>query len=194
MTTAHPPRSWTIRMIMHDRPQSQRCVILRGVIQQPPRRIWSTMATRSVRGSGIVPLLIYPGRIPKFHRDLKRAVPKTHLKVPTTHESGTRLVRHLNRSPHPSEGRQRSGRRGPGTRRPAGPLRTGLTDLPHFSRVVSLIWQRTGRHTDGRVIFTAQGGPANKGDVRTVGLEPNGSALRSHGVCDVSVLPARPAR
>ena len=24
--------------------------------------------------------LIYPGRIPKFNRDLKRAVPKTHLK------------------------------------------------------------------------------------------------------------------
>ena len=26
-----------------------------------------------------LPLLIYPGRIPKFNRDLKRAVPKTHL-------------------------------------------------------------------------------------------------------------------
>ena len=26
-----------------------------------------------------VPLPIYPGRIPKFNRDLKRAVPKTHL-------------------------------------------------------------------------------------------------------------------
>ena len=30
--------------------------------------------------AGIVPLLIYPGRIPKFNRDLKRAVPKTHLR------------------------------------------------------------------------------------------------------------------
>ena len=28
----------------------------------------------------MVPLLIYPGRIPKFNRDLKRAVPKTHLR------------------------------------------------------------------------------------------------------------------
>jgi hypothetical protein len=35
--------------------------------------------------------------------------------------------------------------------------RTGLTALPHFSRVVSLIWRRTGRPTDGRVTLTAQG-------------------------------------
>ena len=41
--------------------------------------------------------------------------------------------------------------------RPAARCATGLTDLPHFSRVVSLIWRRPGRHTDGRVILTAQG-------------------------------------
>ena len=41
--------------------------------------------------------------------------------------------------------------------RPAVRCATGLTDLPHFSRVVSLIWRRPGRRTDGRVILTAQG-------------------------------------
>jgi hypothetical protein len=37
------------------------------------------------------------------------------------------------------------------------PIPHRVTALPHISRVVSLIWRRTGRHTDGRVTLTAQG-------------------------------------
>ena len=37
-------------------------------------------------------MLIYPGRIPKFNRDLKRAVPRTHLKVPRSGDYGNRYM------------------------------------------------------------------------------------------------------
>jgi hypothetical protein len=37
-------------------------------------------------------MLIYPGRIPKSDRDLKRAVPRTHLKVPRSGDYGNRYM------------------------------------------------------------------------------------------------------